>query len=422
MKRMILLVLFPIILFSQTKYFLPVDIVTSSGRGINNKTVWVYPTGTTENGVQLTYLSGSSGVYYWTGGEATVAVGNYDIYVDYVLWRENISINYGSLTTELAQYADSARTADGRYDFDNYFDSNGEIDTTWIDDSQWIEFVQNHDESGGDMSAADVRDSVVAVMDDSSVSKLGQTISDAEVDNNITVSSYLLLTATNDSVIAVVNRASEADVDTTNLAGTEWYEFIQNHQTSVTEGSSFADSAQTADGKWDFDLYFDASGDIDTLNLSTVWYDYIQNHQLSSYLLLSDFADSVAALDTDDISEGSTNLYHVVDTLEMSWGVVDTVYVEDLPGKKCPFDLTIIEIAGYTDANTTTFNIEERAETTPNTSGTDAMASDLVADNNQQESTSFDNANFDQNDWMVPSISATGDVAVFGITVRYVKQ
>ena len=31
-------------------------------------------------------------------------------------------------------------------------------------------------------------------------------------------------------------------------------------------------------------------------------------------------------------------------------------------------------------------------------------------------------AGFDKNDWMVPSISSCGNVALFGITVRYIKQ
>lgn len=109
------------------------------------------------------------------------------------------------------------------------------------------------------------------------------------------------------------------------------------------------------------------------------------------------------------------------DTLSFTWGVMDTTTVGTLPGWKVPFNITIIELSAYTDANTCTFNIEERAETTPNTAGTDVMASDLVADNDQQEQTSFSNATIDINDWLVPTISATGDVSIFSITVRYVK-
>lgn len=124
--------------------------------------------------------------------------------------------------------------------------------------------------------------------------------------------------------------------------------------------------------------------------------------------------DSILAL-----AEQADNIYY--DTLSYSWGIMDTVTTGDLPGWKVPNNITITEISAYTDANTVTFNLEERGETTPNTAGTDVMSSDLVADNDQQETGTFSNATIDRNDWLVPTVSATGDVAIFSITVRYVK-
>lgn len=112
----------------------------------------------------------------------------------------------------------------------------------------------------------------------------------------------------------------------------------------------------------------------------------------------------------------------IFDTLSVSWGVMDTTYAGALSGWKVPNDITITEISAYTDANTCTFNIEERGETTPNTAGTDVMSSDLVADTDQQETSSFTNAGIAKNAWLVPTISATGDVSIFSITVRYIKQ
>lgn len=111
-----------------------------------------------------------------------------------------------------------------------------------------------------------------------------------------------------------------------------------------------------------------------------------------------------------------------VDTLCYSWGIMDTVITGDLIGYKVESNITIVKVSAYTDANTVTFNLEERVATTPNTAGTDAMASDLVADTDQQEQTSFSNANFAKNTWICPTISATGDVARFGVTVWYIKQ
>lgn len=45
-------------------------------------------------------------------------------------------------------------------------------------------------------------------------------------------------------------------------------------------GSAYAESLETADGRYDADSWFDASGDIDTTNVTTAqWEAYIQGHQ-----------------------------------------------------------------------------------------------------------------------------------------------
>jgi len=111
-----------------------------------------------------------------------------------------------------------------------------------------------------------------------------------------------------------------------------------------------------------------------------------------------------------------------VDTFTWNWGVMDTVVTGDLPGWKVPFGITVISVSAYTDANTTTFNLEERAAATPNVAGTDLFASDMVAVSTALDSTSFTNPGFANNTWMVPAISATGDVSIFGVTVEYIKQ
>lgn len=122
--------------------------------------------------------------------------------------------------------------------------------------------------------------------------------------------------------------------------------------------------------------------------------------------------------------EADTLVGFKADTLSYSWGIMDTVTTGDLPGWKVPTDITIIEVSGYTDANTVTFNIEERTEATPNTAAaTDVMDTDLAADVNQEEASGvdLDNVAIAKDSWLVPTISATGDVAIFGITIRYVK-
>lgn len=110
------------------------------------------------------------------------------------------------------------------------------------------------------------------------------------------------------------------------------------------------------------------------------------------------------------------------DTLTISWGVMDTVTTGDYSGYKVPNNITVTEVSAYTNTGTVTFNLEERAETTPNTAGTDVMTSDLAADSDQQETGTFSNAAIDRNDWLVPAVtSITGDPTIFSITVRYVK-
>lgn len=94
MKKIIwILLLLQIFVFGQSKSFLPLPIESSNGRPLMNKSVIIYPTGTTTGGTLLTWFS--SGRYYWTGGSVTVPTGVYDVYVDGKAYQEGVSINYG---------------------------------------------------------------------------------------------------------------------------------------------------------------------------------------------------------------------------------------------------------------------------------------------------------------------------------------
>ena len=57
--------------------------------------------------------------------------------------------------------------------------------------------------------------------------------SDNEIADNITASNYLLLSAVNDSVMVIINRSAETDLDTTNLAAA-WATYVSNHSGSVS--------------------------------------------------------------------------------------------------------------------------------------------------------------------------------------------
>lgn len=145
--------------------------------------------------------------------------------------------------------------------------------------------------------------------------------------------------------------------------------------------------------------------------------DDSHNHIISNVDGMQDTIDALQAVDATKATETV-----VFDTLSKSWGVMDTVLTGDLPGWKVDNNITVTEVAAYTNTGTVTFNLEERGEATPNTAGTDVMTSDLVADNDQQETGTFSNAALDRDDWLVPTItSISGDPTIFTITVRYVK-
>lgn len=79
---------------------------------------------------------------------------------------------------------------------------------------------------------------------------------------------------------------------------------------------------------------------------------------------------------------------------------------------------TITKFWCDTDTSTATINLEERAETTPNTVGTDVASSDVVCDTNSQTAT-LSNTGIDLNDPLAVMISAVGTPGVVNIHVRY---
>lgn len=128
--------------------------------------------------------------------------------------------------------------------------------------------------------------------------------------------------------------------------------------------------------------------------------------------------------DGQDSVVTQNQVYDVVNPLRtqsVNFTVMDTVKTggEVVWAWKTPYAITITEIASYTDANTVTFNIEQRAEATPGTAGTDCMSADQVADTDQQETTSFADATVPANTWLTCVVSAAGDVGRFCVTIRF---
>ena len=125
----------------------------------------------------------------------------------------------------------------------------------------------------------------------------------------------------------------------------------------------------------------------------------------------------------DDISElnNDENFIAQSDVIRVVSAELKDPQVSDEFRVQVPANATVTRIVGATNgANTVTFNVEERLETTPNTAGTDVMASDLVADSDTQVETSFSNPNIDQYNWLTVSISAiSGTPGYLSVTIIY---
>lgn len=158
--------------------------------------------------------------------------------------------------------------------------------------------------------------------------------------------------------------------------------------------------------------------------------DSLGGQPASAYLLKPDSAIYLTPYDAaqayQPIGSYATSSHthsEFADTIKIAgWGVMDTVTTGDYIAIKIENNYTVTEVSAYTNTGTVTFNIEERAETTPNTSGTDVMTSDLVADTDQQETGTFSNAAIARNAWLMLNVtSITGDPTAFGVTVRGIK-
>lgn len=99
-----LLVIIPFLLQAQTKNFFPKQFVSSNGRPLPVKTVIAYPTGTTSNGITLTWHR--AGEYYTT---SAVASGDYDAWYNSTLYLTKVSwgITSTTLTNTVVYYADT---------------------------------------------------------------------------------------------------------------------------------------------------------------------------------------------------------------------------------------------------------------------------------------------------------------------------
>ena len=172
--------------------------------------------------------------------------------------------------------------------------------------------------------------------------------------------------------------------------------------------------------------------DIDNDNNSDSEVFSIRKDGTTNLLRVEETGASIFGTPSDTVTGGGTiNAVAVYDDgvllpdrTTWDWGVMDSIVVGDLVGYKVPYDITITKVSTYCDVGTVTFNIEERAAATPNTTGTDVFAAEFIAPTTGLDSTSFTNADLDEGDWINIDISARGGGVLnrFGVTVAYKRR
>jgi hypothetical protein len=181
---------------------------------------------------------------------------------------------------------------------------------------------------------------------------------------------------------------------------------LTSAMTGTFDGNNFGGGAV---GQGDL-LYGSAAGTISELAKSTSATRYLSNQGSSNNPSWNQVNLANGVTGTLPLANGGTS-FTTADTLMFTWGLIDTVIVEDISGKKVPQNGTIVEVGSYTNGGTVDWNVEIRAAATPNTAGTDVLASDQVADTDQQTTNSISSANITKGQWLVPDISAVGTPA-----------
>lgn len=115
-------------------------------------------------------------------------------------------------------------------------------------------------------------------------------------------------------------------------------------------------------------------------------------------------------------SAGTGKIYTI-----FNW-LVGSPAVGGIAGPKLPQGFTVVEVSSYvTSATSATFNVEER--TSPESAGTNLLASDQAADADGTTTSTIDNSALAKDSWLYLDISAIdGTPAILSVTVTCLRE
>lgn len=181
------------------------------------------------------------------------------------------------------------------------------------------------------------------------------------------------------------SRASDAQGDVLYYDGTNWVSLAAG-----TDGQFLMTQGAAQNPTWHDVVVYAATSQPATPDDGTLWWD------------------------TDDATPSGAG-----STWRQVWWRIDSPSVSGYAGPRIYQDCTVVKVSAFVVGGTSVdLNVEERASSTPGTAGTNLMSSELVADADGADTTSFSNADLAADNWLWVDVSAVdGSVSQLLITV-----
>jgi hypothetical protein len=177
---------------------------------------------------------------------------------------------------------------------------------------------------------------------------------------------------------------------------------LMNETVSTTNPTIVPDNTDVASG-----MGAGASGEVSIIANSVEMARFDESGSGDAQIILASGsigpAEVVAALKTDSLS----------------FNIFGVTTADDGAQWEAPSAVTITQIDCSTDAGTVDIQFDERVLTTPTTGGTNVMAAALVCDTNNQQQTSFDNAEIAADALLNMDVDAVSGAGQVRVHVRY---